>query len=100
LEVMGLGTTWRSSASRRSLQARILYLVPDRWLSVCYRVSDHLRPLSVTLLLFVITLIPLYEFLVFDKNLYCHANLRLYILLGIYTKMKIIHNLSSVTQSL
>jgi len=44
LEIMGLGTTWRSSSSRRSLQARILYLVPDRWLSVCYRVSDHLRP--------------------------------------------------------
>jgi len=50
--------------------------------------------ISVTLLLFVIATMPIYEFLVFDKNL------RVYVLLGVYTKMKTLHNLSSVTQSL
>jgi hypothetical protein len=48
LEIMGLGTTSRSSASRRSLQAHLLYRIPDRWLSVCYRVSDHLEPYQST----------------------------------------------------
>jgi hypothetical protein len=39
LEVVGFRTAPRSSASRRTLQANLLYLVPDRWLGMCYRVS-------------------------------------------------------------